>query len=234
MRSLALRSLAVGAILLLASPAFAQGRQGRGGGFGGPQDPALVILQAPVQEEIKLDATQKGDLQKVQEKMRTSMREAFQSASGDREKMQEAMKAVTETTKKDVEKVKESLKPEQAKRLHQLEIQVAGIRAFENPDVQKQLNLNDKQKADIKEITEGIAKDSQELRTGAQGDQAKRQEAQRKIAAITKEGTEKVSGLLTEDQKKTWTELVGEKFDKFERPGGGGRRGGNRQQNNNQ
>jgi hypothetical protein len=221
MRNLAFRSLAAGMVLVLVSPAFAQrGQRGGGGrGFGGPMDPALVILQAPVQEEIKLNDAQKADLQKVQEKLRGTMREAFQSAAGDREKMQEAMKSATDAAKKEVEKVTATLKPEQAKRLRQLELQFAGIRAFAESDVQKELKLNDKQKADIKEITEGIAKDAQELRAGAQGDRAKMQEVGRKVQALTKEGMEKISGALSEDQKKTWGEMIGEKFDKFEQPG---------------
>jgi primosomal protein N' len=228
MRNLAFRSLAAGMVLVLVSPAFAQRGQRGGGGFGGPMDPAMVILQAPVQEEIKANETQKAELQKIQEKFRGSMREAFQSAGGDREKVQEAMKSLSESTKKEIEKVKETLKPEQTKRLHQLEIQFAGIRAFNEPKVLEELKLNDKQKSEIKEIAESIAKDSKELRDGAQGDRAKMQEVGRKIQALNKEGMEKIAGALSEDQKKTWTEMIGEKFDKFEQ-GGRPRGPGNRQ-----
>ena len=51
-------------------------------------------------------------------------------------------------------------------------------------------------------------------------------EVRTKVQAIEKEATEKVSGLLTEDQKKTWKEMVGEPFEiKMERPQGGLRQG---------
>ncbi len=231
MRTYALRYLAVGAVVLMATSAYAQqqgGRGGRGGMGGRAQDPAMIIFQKPVQEEIKLTDSQKADVQKAQEKMMSSMREAFQSANNDREKMQESMKTVTEATKKDIEKVKEGLKPEQTKRLRQLEIQFAGLKAFADADVQTALKLTDKQKSEIKDVADGVAKDAQELRAAAQGDRAKMQETGKKVEALSKEGLEKVSGALTEDQKKAWTELVGEKFDKFERfpQGGGGRRPG--------
>jgi primosomal protein N' len=239
MRNLAFRLLAVGLVVAVASPVMAQRPQRGGGGRGGfgQMDPALVIFQTPVQEELKLNDAQKADATKARDKMRTSMGEAFQSANGDREKMQEAMKTVSEAAKKDAEKIKESLTPDQAKRLKQLQIQFAGMRAFADADVQNELKLNDKQKTDIKEIADGVAKDSQELRAGAQGDRAKMQEVGRKIEALNKEAMDKIAGVLTDDQKKSWTAMVGEKFDKFERMGGGqggGRRprqGGN---NNNQ
>jgi hypothetical protein len=188
----------------------------------------MVIFQKSVQDEVKLTDAQKGDLEKAQEKMRSSMREAFQSAGGDREKMQEAMKTATEATKKEIDKVKESLKPEQTKRLKQLEIQFAGLRAFAEADVQKELKLTDKQKDEIKEISESATKDSQELMAtarsgGGRPDPAKLQEVGKKVQAVQKEAQDKVAGLLTDAQKKTWAEMTGEKFDKFERFGQGGR-----------
>jgi Spy/CpxP family protein refolding chaperone len=225
MRTVALRALAAGVAILIVQPAFAQGPP-RGRGFGGGmQDPKTIILQAPVQDELKLDDSQKGDLQKIKQKFDSARQEARQTGATDREKAQEMIKTAGDEAKKEIAKATETLKPEQTKRLHQLEIQFAGIRAFENADVQKELKLNDKQKGDIKEITDGLAKDSQELFQSARGDQTKRQETMQKIAALNKEGFEKVTGVLTEDQKTTWKEMVGEKFDKFERGMPGGRQG---------
>jgi Spy/CpxP family protein refolding chaperone len=234
MRFISVRALAFGAAVLLALPLSAQAQQpgGRGGrgGFGGQQDPSTILLQKPVQEELKLSDAQKTDLQKIQESRRTAMQGAFQPG-GDREKAQEAMKTIRENTKKELDKVSETLKPEQKKRLKQLEIQFAGFRAFAQEDVQKELNLTDKQKTEVKELGEGVAKDVQELFAGAQGDREKMREMGKKVQAVSKEAMEKVSGLLTDDQKKSWSTMVGEKFDKFEQMGGfGGRRPGNQNQ----
>jgi Spy/CpxP family protein refolding chaperone len=240
MRLFTLRFLAAGLAVLLAYPVLAQqgpgGGRGKGGfGFGGPGgDPSMLILNKSVQDELKLTDDQKSDLHKVQEKLTAAGQKARES--GDREKGQEVMKAAHEETKKDLDKWKEaSLKPEQTKRLKQIELQNGGLRAFADADVQKSLNLTDKQKDEIKDISESTNKDVQELRASAQGDRQKFREVRTKVEAIQKEAKEKVSGLLTEDQKKTWKEMVGEPFEvKFERPQGGRRQGGNQGGNQSQ
>ncbi|HMC90517.1 MAG TPA: hypothetical protein VKI17_13265, partial [Gemmataceae bacterium] len=56
------------------------------------------------------------------------------------------------------------------------------------------------------------------------GDQA---EARKKMAAVQKETMEKITAVLTDDQKKTWKEMTGEPFEYKPDPGEGfgGRRG---------
>jgi hypothetical protein len=223
MRVFALRFAAAGLAVLLVYPVLAQqpgGRGGRGGrgGFGGPMDAAQLLLNKSVQEELKLNDDQKAALAKVQEKQREAMQKAF--ADGDRQKAFETMRTVREETKKEVDKWKEAggLKPEQAKRLRQIELQNMHFRAFADADVQKELKMTDKQKEEVKEVTEGVNKDVTELRNSAQNPR----ELRPKIQALEKEATEKVAGLLTEDQKKTWKEMVGEPFEvKMEGFGGG-------------
>ena len=131
MRISALRFVAAGLAIVLVYPVLAQQPQGRGGrggrgGFGGPgmMDAAQLLLNKSVQDELKLTDDQKAELGKVSEKQREAMQKAFSSAEGDRQKGFEAVKAVRDETKKEVDKWKEAgLKPEQAKRLRQIEIQ---------------------------------------------------------------------------------------------------------------
>jgi hypothetical protein len=228
MRVFALRFAAAGLAVLLVYPVLAQqpgGRGGRGGrGFGGgAMDAAQLLLNKSVQEELKLTDDQKAALTKVQEKQREAMQKARDA--GDREKAREVFRTVFEETKKEVDKWKETgLKPEQAKRLRQIELQNMQFRAFADADVQKELKMTDKQKDEVKEISEGVTKDITELRNSAQNPR----ELFPKIQALTKEASEKVAGLLTEDQKKSWKELTGEPFEvKREFPGGG--QGGGKQ-----
>jgi hypothetical protein len=111
------------------------------------------------------------------------------------------------------------LKPEQEKRYKQISLQAQGARAFQDPEVQKQLKLTDDQKASLKTIMEDAAKEQQELRQGAQG--GNRQEAGQKMAALRKETMEKAQNVLTDAQKTTWKDVIGKPFAiKFERPGG--------------
>jgi hypothetical protein len=221
MRVFALRLAAAGLAVLLVYPVLAQqpeGRGGRGGrGVGAmPMDAAQLLLNKSVQDELKLTDDQKAALAKVRDKQMEAMQKA---RDADREKRGEIFRAAREETKKEVDKWKEAgLKPEQARRLRQIELQNMHFRAFADADVQKELKMTDKQKDEVKEITEGVNKDVTELRNSAQNPR----ELFPKIQALQKEATEKVAGLLTEDQKKTWKELVGEPFEvKMEGFGGG-------------
>ncbi len=220
MRTFALRALAGGVAVLLAYPALAQFPGGGRGGMEGP----MLLLNKSVQDELKLSDEQKAELHKAQEKMRAAFQDARQS--GDREKA----KGAADDARKEAEKVQEALKPEQAKRFKQVQLQVRGMRAFADSDVQKQLKLSDKQIAEVREIGEGVQRNAQELFQNRGPDTMK------KVAALNKEAMEKVSGILTEDQKKTWKEMTGDKFElKMEfgpggRPGGrGGRQGKNQE-----
>ena len=117
------------------------------------------------------------------------------------------------------------LQPEQSKRLKQISLQMRGSQAFNEEEVQKTLNLTDDQKDKIKTINEDAGKEMQEIRQGAQGNF---QEMGKKMAALGKETMDKVSSLLTDEQKKSWKEMTGDPFEfKFEAPPGGfrGRRG---------
>lgn len=213
MRPVYLRCLAAGLAVLLALPALAQFPGG--GRFGGGNDPAMLLMNKSVQEELKLTDDQKAELTKLQEKNREVMKKAFES--GDKEKGREVMKAAFEDMRKEVDKVKASLKPDQTKRFKQITMQTSGIRAFADEDVRKDLKLTDKQADEIKSLVEDVAKDSAELFKDARGDREKMKEAGKKVQALSKEAMEKVNGVLTSEQKKTWTDMMGEKFEiKFE------------------
>jgi hypothetical protein len=190
-------------------------------------DPASLLLNKSVQDELKLTDDQKADLQKVGEKRDAARQKARDS--GDREKGMAIMQAANEEIKKEVDKWRETaLKPDQNKRLRQIQLQQMGVHAFADSDVQKDLKLTDKQKDEAKEIVDSTDKDAREIFQGmreARNDPEKRQGILKKVDAVRKEGMDKMAGQLTDDQKKAWKELTGEKFEiKMEFPGGGGGR----------
>jgi Spy/CpxP family protein refolding chaperone len=227
MRSATLRALAAGAAILLAYPALAQFPPGGGGRGGFRMDPLFLLLNKSVQDELKLTEDQKTELGKIQDKQRSAMAKAREA--GDKEKAREVFQSANEDAKKELEKWKETgLKPDQAKRLKQIQLQDEGARAFTDADVQKELKLTDKQKDEVKEIEEGLGRDMGEILRGgreARGNPEKMAENRKKVEALRKEAMDKVSGLLTDGQKKAWKEMTGEKFEvKREAFGGGGRR----------
>jgi len=225
MRTLSRTFVALGLVALMAGPALAQQGRGGGRGFGGGGGGAAMLLgNASVQQELKLEADQiekaKGVADKAREKFMAS-RESLQSLEPEErtKKMGELTKEVNEETHKSV---KEFLKPEQVKRLYQITHQVQGASAFTDEHVQKHLKLTDAQKSEI----EGIARDSQQqMRTIFQESQGDREGAMAKITELRKETLTKIEGKLTDEQKASYKEMLGTPFEvKFEgRPGGGGR-----------
>jgi len=241
MRVFATLALAVGLTALTAGDSHAQNRQrpgnqppggGRGMGMmGGMNNPATLLLNKGVQEELKLSEEQISTLTKVGESMRTKMtdlRPKIQEAmqDGGFEKVQEIMKPVMEEITKEVEKV---LKPEQAARLKQIVLQQGGIlAAARDSELAKKLKLNEEQITKVKKIAEELQADQRELFPQMRDNP---QETQKKLATVRKEAADKAVAVLTAEQKTAWTDMIGKPFEvKMEqgrRPGGGRPPGGN-------
>jgi hypothetical protein len=131
------------------------------------------------------------------------------------ERAPEQQKLTATINEETLKAVSEILKPEQVKRLKQIELQQAGARAYSRPDVVKALSLKDDQIEKIKTINDDSQKAMRELRPagGAGGKPAKPDPAvTEKIAALRKETGEKIQAVLTDDQKKTWKDMTGEAF----------------------
>lgn len=219
MRNLLL-TLVAGA--LLAAPALAQFGRGGGGGAG------MLLRNTGVQKELKLTEDQIKKLNEFSEKIAPKMREAFQARmDGDQEKAEQITKEVREETDKFL---KETLKEDQTKRLKQIQHQIAGPNAFGDEEVAKTLKLTDEQKEDIKKINDELGAARKEaFQGGGFADPDKRAETQKKLANLNKEAMDKITKMLTPEQKKAWKEVTGEPFEfRFEGgPGGpGGFKGG--------
>ena len=195
--------LTLGALALLASPAWAQGRGGFGGGAAG-------FLMAPnVQKDLKLTDTQVG---KVQETLR-DIRERHQ---GDYSALRDAspdvrgakMATLNETVNDEVKKAL-SFSAEQSKRFDQISLQAHGLRAFAHRTVAEKLKLTNDQKSKVREIVEAT-RGSFAGAFNKDASEQERTDARNKRAVAQKENMTKVQALLTEDQKQAWKELTGE------------------------
>ena len=209
-------ALSLAVLVLVASVGLAQGRGFPG--LGGATDGPVLILNKSVQDELKLNDDQKADLKKIADKQAETIQKIFEDlrAGGtfDRDKIQEAMKKIQEDANKAVAKTVDGLKDDQKKRFKQIQVQVKGIRAFSDDELTKDLKLTDKQKDDIKEQTGDLTKDIAEIfKDLPRGDAKAREEAQKKVADLTKMAMDKITGSLTDAQKKTWKDMNGEKFD---------------------
>lgn len=201
------------------SPAWAQPQRGQGTrGMG-----VLLLGQKSVQDELKLSDEQKDKIKEFSAK-------AIEKFQGLRDLSQEERQAKGREIAEEAQKfVKETLKPEQAKRLHQIGLQQAGLLAFADPEVAKGLNLTDEQKDKLKTIGEDARKEMQDLRQSG----ASREEMATKMREARQKNAEKAAGVLTSEQKDKWKEMTGEPFKGEIRFGfGGGQGGGRRGQRN--
>lgn len=220
MRAWFMSVLVFGLVALLAGPSAAQDKKkglGGFGGFGGGIGLATLVTNEGVQKELKLADDQAVKAKEIADKLREKHKDEFKGLfklEGEerRTKMQEVLKTVNEETAKELGAV---LKPEQLKRLKQIELQQRGSRAFEDQEVVKSLKISDEQKEKLKAIGEESGKQMREIFQGAQGN---REEAAKKFQALRKETMDKALAVLSDDQKKAWKELTGEPFEvKFER-----------------
>jgi Spy/CpxP family protein refolding chaperone len=208
--------LAAALVALWAGTAYAQGVLPQPGGGGAGFDG--LLLEEGVQKDLKLSDEQILKTKEV-------IRETRQRYAKDLEKLQrlsreerlkkapELMKAVSQEVLKGVDAF---LKPEQVKRLKQIELQRRGLRAFEDPVVVKALQLTGEQREKIKMMDEAA---NQKMREALAGARSNFPEAIKKMFAVRQQFMEQGLALLTEGQKKAWRELTGGPYEvKLDRP----------------
>jgi hypothetical protein len=226
--------LAVAVAACLSSAVQAQRGFGRGGGMGGP----LGLLSNPsVQKELGLSEDQVKKVQTVTKEItdkhadeRAEIRQLGRGSDEAREKSQALNKKIADEMK---EGLKGVLTTKQEKRLNQIALQARGIQAFNDPEVQKKLDLKDDQKEKLKTIAEDSQNEIREAFQGARAGGGDFQEAMKKITALRKEALDKATSVLDDTQKKTWQDMTGKPFQiQFPARGGrGGRRGAGGGQN---
>jgi hypothetical protein len=220
MRTLSKTIVALGLVALLAGPALAQQGRGGGRGFGGGGI-GMLLSNASVQQELKLDATQTEKAKALADKLREKVTSATSGLEG-QERFAKIREMSKELDHEANQGAKEFLKPEQVKRLHQIHHQVQGAQAFADEHVQNRLKLSDAQKSAINEVLQASREKMQSIFQDSQGD---REGMRTKMTELRKETLSKAEGKLTDEQKTTWKEMLGSPFEiKFERPPGGGGR----------
>jgi hypothetical protein len=196
---------------------------GRGFGFGGG-GPAQLINSKTVQKELKIDEEQAGKLKEWAREFGAKQREKMQEAMKDvpmEERFQKIGAIMAELNKDAYKEIGSVLKEEQVKRLKQIEVQVAGTRAFALPNVKEALKINEEQAEKIQDISRSSFKEIAELREefglkgfgGPQLEPDKQKEYDKKMAGITKDVMDKIMATMSDEQKKTYKDLTGEAVD---------------------
>lgn len=210
---------------LLASVAFAQPPGGgRGMGMGGGGNLISLAKAKDIAADLKLSEDQVKKLEELEKKIGEKRRAAMQEAQGDREAMMSAMQEIAKETEKGLGEV---VKPDQMKRLKQLQLQSsiknAGLMmALANPEVSKALNFNEEQQEQLKGFREDMQNTMREMFQGGGG--GDRAEMQKKMTEYRTSMDKKIAKMLTEEQNKKLKELQGDEFKgQFPAPQMGGR-----------
>lgn len=229
MRALVWTACAAALTMLVAEPLWAQQQRqqrqpgrvglrqpgGFGFGFGAGAGLLMYLGQESVQKELKMTEEQVSKVRDLQQKQRAAFKEAFNLSPEER---RQKMRELTESNTKALAEI---LKPEQLKRLKQINYQLAPLGGvLSDPEVQKELNLSDEQKEKIRAIQQDAAQAMRELFQPG-GDP---NETRRKIEEFRKSTDQKLMNLLTDAQKNKLNELKGEPFKgeiRFRPPGGG-------------
>ena len=178
-----------------------------------------LLMIPTVQKELELVDDQKTKISDASQTMRDSMQEAFsgmQPPTPDmtpeeqqkaREEMQKKMQPIQDKFQKAVEGI---LLPNQAKRLKEIALQVAGTAALSDKQVQDDLKLSSDQVVKIKTINEDMGKKIQALFAEANGDF---QSLRPKMQEIRQDTEKQLTGVLTDAQKAALEKMKGPTLD---------------------
>ena len=196
------------------------GMGGMGAAGGSPSQMWGFLLQSEqVQKELELVDDQKAKLKELGDKTMAKMREAF----GDREALRKLsdeerktrfaeagkkMIAMADETKKEVENI---LLPHQLDRLKQIALQVQGVAALQNKEVQEALGITSEQLEKMKSLRDAAMEKGRTMMEDLRD--ATDQERRAKFQEFRKQIEGDVLGVLTDEQKQKFDKLKGEKFE---------------------
>lgn len=244
--NLIIAGAAVVALLSMPLVAEAQGRgqggQNRGGfgqgrGMTMQMNKSMLLVRNDVQKDLKLTDDQKAQLKKIQEEAdakRQAMMEEMRASGGgggDFQAIREKFEAMQAETDAAIMKV---LTEDQKKRLDQISLQFAGYRALNDEKLQKELELKADQKRQISELNEQMNAANMQISQRVRDGEIDRSEQAALFEQNRKALDAEIKKVLTPEQDKKFTEMMGPKFtrdpkdDEAMRGGrGGGRGGGN-------
>jgi hypothetical protein len=187
-------------------------------GLGAP----ALLLNKGVQKEIQMTDEQREKFRKIVHDVYEKYQPDLQKARTDPKKF---AKVTLDSTMESRDKVNTAipdvLSAKQIKRLRQIELQINVLPSLNKPEIQKELKFTDKQKTKIKDISDGLKQDIAEAAKAVLADTPQRLpgkvrkglETVQTIKKLTEAASDKALDTLTGEQKSTWREMTGKKFD---------------------
>ena len=170
---------------------------------------AFVVFHDKVQDELKLSDDQKTQLKKHCDTLPDPM-EFMQKLQG--LKPEDRQKEMMSHHEKLAKLLQKTLKPDQAKRLQQIEFQLQGAPyAINHPKIAEELKITGEQKKKFMTVMQGMHEKMQALAKEAENG-GNPQEIQPKMQELHKDHQAKAEAILTGAQKKQWKEMLGKPF----------------------
>ena len=173
----------------------------------------FIVFREKVLDELKVSEEQK---EKLMHHLMEQIMETGPFLDSLTETGQEREKKLNEHRKTALEKlskvVKEVLQPGQLTRMRQVTLQQEGGFALGQDEVQKELKISGEQLKKFMAVVQELQKKVEALVKEAQSG-GNPQEIRPRIEKVRKDHAKKLEAILTDAQKKQWTELLGPPFE---------------------
>jgi len=104
---------------------------------------------------------------------------------------------------------KDVLSPEQQQRYNQLYLQYQGYNAFNDPQVQRKLNLTDEQRQKLNQYSTQFQSQQNDINKSATSD---RQGASKRFGQLRQRDQNWMNSFLTDEQRQTWRQMTGDPY----------------------
>ncbi len=201
-------------VAVVSSLALAQGGGQRRGGFFQAGGPGL-LMRPDVQKELKISSSQVSKIEALIESQRGQRFAGGGGGGGGggrgggRGGGGRGFRGGGGLSPEMVKSLKGILDEAQYKRFEELSLQQAGGFALMREETAKKLALTDAQKNELQELSQDMRADMQDIFSGGGGD---RQAMMEEMRSLREDYGKDMLKVLTADQKKTWTAMLGKKF----------------------
>lgn len=169
--------------------------------------PMMLLQNAGVQTELRLAPEQKTAIGQLLKSLMSRFQGEMRGGDGPNPEIRKKLATAAWT------ELPRILKPEQHKRLQQIELQARGAgQVLGDPAIQQTLSLSDEQKTQIRTSLESLRQEAQQ----AGG-------AREHLAQLRKEAFARTAAILTTPQNETLRNLLGEPFELQLAPGAAAR-----------
>jgi hypothetical protein len=173
--------------------------------------PTPLFQQPNVGQTLNLNRDQMGRLTDMTQRLQTRFQDDFNRASGatgrDRDTNLQTLQGRFNTEW--MRGARGVFNEQQMTRFQQLQLQSQGPAALMNSDVATRLNLSDEQRTRLRDLDTQFQRQMRDF-TGP--DAARRQDFRTRWETFQRESNSRLNSLLDENQRRTWREMTGERF----------------------